>query len=69
ALNARMNSGSRTANHFAVFVQELRHTIDKLAHRKPTKCALIQTSLRFVCRAICDTQKTEKRREFSGQDV
>ncbi|EPP7921872.1 hypothetical protein ACUVLF_004652, partial [Salmonella enterica subsp. enterica serovar Chester] len=38
-------------------------------HRTPTKCALIQTSLRFVCRAICDAQKTEKRREFSGQDV
>ena len=34
-----------------------------------TKCALIQTSLRFVCRAVCDAQKTEKRREFSGQDV
>ncbi|HCJ8141677.1 TPA: hypothetical protein NV594_004768 [Escherichia coli] len=70
ALNARMNSGNRTANHFAVFVQELRHTIDKLAAQKTHEvCALIQTSLRFVCRAICDTQKTEKRREFSGQDV
>lgn len=34
-----------------------------------TKCALIQTTLRFVCRAVCDAQKTEKRREFSGQDV
>ncbi|HFP0819753.1 TPA: hypothetical protein ACHKJG_004938, partial [Escherichia coli] len=34
-----------------------------------TKCALIQTSLRFVCCAVCDAQKTEKRREFSGQDV
>ena len=29
ALNARMNSGNRTANHFAVFVQEPRHTISK----------------------------------------
>ncbi|HIC4590813.1 TPA: hypothetical protein ACW4ZS_004824, partial [Salmonella enterica subsp. enterica serovar Schwarzengrund] len=37
-------------------------------HRTPTKCALIQTSLRFVCRAICDAQKTEKRREFSGRE-
>ena len=34
-----------------------------------TKCVLIQTSLCFVCRAVCDAQKTEKRREFSGQDV
>ncbi|EBW0719287.1 hypothetical protein AR820_25925 [Salmonella enterica subsp. enterica serovar Typhimurium var. 5-] len=33
-----------------------------------TKCALIQTHLRFVCRAVCDAQKTEKRREFSGRD-
>ncbi len=32
-----------------------------------TKCALIQTTLRFVCRAVCDAQKTEKRREFSGR--
>ena len=43
--------------------------IDKLAVGNLTKCALIQTSLRFVCRAVCDAQKTEKRREFSGQDV
>ena len=35
----------------------------------PSNSALIQTSLRFVCRAVCDAQKTEKRREFSGQDV
>ena len=34
-----------------------------------SRSALIQTSLRFVCRAVCDAQKTEKRREFSGQDV
>ncbi|MCI3092658.1 hypothetical protein MMS54_28295, partial [Escherichia coli] len=36
---------------------------------KCTKCALIQTTLRFGGRAVCDAQKTEKRREFSGQDV
>ena len=63
------NSGDRTANHFAVFVPQPFRVIDKLAVGNLTKCALIQTSLRFVCRAVCDAQKTEKRREFSGQDV
>ncbi|EPN0964268.1 hypothetical protein ACTUY8_005249 [Escherichia coli] len=64
------NSGDRTANHFAVFVPQPFRVIDKLAVRESHEvCALIQTSLRFVCRAVCDAQKTEKRREFSGQDV
>ncbi|WP_204360520.1 hypothetical protein, partial [Escherichia coli] len=60
----------RTANHFAVFVPQPFCAIDKLAVGESHEvCALIQTSLRFVCRAVCDAQKTEKRREFSGQDV
>ncbi|WP_289690692.1 hypothetical protein, partial [Escherichia coli] len=66
----RKNFGDRTANHFAVFVTQPFRAIDKLAVQKTHEvCALIQTSLRFVCRAVCDAQKTEKRREFSGQDV
>lgn len=68
ALNARMNSGNRTANHFAVFVQEPRHTISKPVateiHEVRTCCRLATTTC-----AVCDAQKTEKRREFSGQDV
>ena len=63
------NSGDRTANHFAVFVPQPFRVIDKLAVGEFTKCALIQTSLRFVCRASLRRSKTEKRREFSGQDV
>ena len=51
------NSGDRTANHFAVFVPQPFRVIDKLAVGEFTKCALIQTSLRFVCRAVCDAQK------------
>ena len=54
---------------FCRFVPQPFRVIDKLAVGNLTKCALIQTSLRFVCRAVCDAQKTEKRREFSGQDV
>ena len=50
------NSGDRTANHFAVFVPQPFRVIDKLAVGEFTKCALIQTSLRFVCR-VCDAQK------------
>lgn len=70
ALNARMNSGNRTANHFAVFVQELRHTIDKLAHRKPTKCAQktheVRTYTNFTSfRLSCDLRYS-KNRETAG---
>ncbi|HFV8722030.1 TPA: hypothetical protein ACIADY_005816, partial [Escherichia coli] len=69
ATTAVQNSGERTANYFAIFVAQLRHAFDKLAAQNTHEvCALIQTSLRFVCRAICDAQKTEKRREFSGRE-
>ncbi|WP_223115901.1 hypothetical protein, partial [Escherichia albertii] len=58
----RKNFGDRTANHFAVFVTQPFRAIDKLAVQKTNEvhevCALIQTSLRFVCRAVCDAQKT-----------
>lgn len=64
------NPHKRRVNHFAVFVPQPFRAIDKLAVRESHEvCALIQTHLRFVCRAVCDAQKTEKRREFSGQDV
>ncbi|EGK3914564.1 hypothetical protein ACRQKX_005316, partial [Escherichia coli] len=65
----RKNFGERTANHFAVFVPQPFRAIDKLAVGESHEvraidklavgeshevCALIQTSLRFVCRAVCD---------------
>ena len=63
------NSGDRTANHFAVFVPQPFRVIDKLAvgesHEVRTYTNF--TSFRLSCGR--DAQKTEKRREFSGQDV
>ena len=76
ALNARMifgtaattaaqNSDERTTNHFAVFVLQPFRAVDKLAVQKTHEvCALIQTSLRFVCRAVCDAQKTRNGGNF-----
>ncbi|HHW3200542.1 TPA: hypothetical protein ACUUL7_005249, partial [Escherichia coli] len=63
--NSGMIFGNRTANHLGVFVPELCHDIDKSTAQKITR----QTQLRFVCRAVCDAQKTKKRQGHSGQDV
>ncbi|EOJ7437953.1 hypothetical protein ACM3V7_004040, partial [Escherichia coli] len=61
--NSGMIFGNRTANHLGVFVPELCHDIDKSTAQKITR----QTQLRFVCRAVCDAQKTKKRQGHSGQ--
>lgn len=63
ALNARMNSGNRTANHFAVFVQELRHTIDKLAAQKTHEVLTYTNFTSF--RLSCDLRYS-KNRETAG---
>ena len=62
------NSGDRTANHFAVFVPQPFRVIDKLAVGESHEVRTYTNFTSFRL-SLCDAQKTEKRREFSGQDV
>ncbi|WP_129944661.1 hypothetical protein [Escherichia coli] len=66
----RKNFGDRTANHFAVFVTQPFRAIDKLAVQKTHEVPHLY-KLHFVSFVVrsATRKKTEKRREFSGQDV
>ena len=63
------NSGDRTANHFAVFVPQPFRVIDKLAVGESHEVRTYTNFTSFRLSCGLRRSKTEKRREFSGQDV
>ena len=63
------NSGDRTANHFAVFVPQPFRVIDKLAVGESHEVRTYTNFTSFRLSCYLRRSKTEKRREFSGQDV
>ena len=63
------NSGDRTANHFAVFVPQPFRVIDKLAVGESHEVRTYTNFTSFRLSLCLRRSKTEKRREFSGQDV
>ncbi len=63
ALNARMNSGNRTANHFAVFVAQLCHAIDKPAVGEPHE---VRTYTNYTSFRLSCGLRRSKNRETAG---